>query len=145
MARLSFQLAVFDLPDTINLGSDVNVIKQSIAGIWLLLFALQGVAAQGQPERPGLKPYVPTRIEWLALMVESTVRQPMTAESLFTLNVAYSDHETIVILVRHMPNVNRSIMNASIDAARRVTEITAKSYGWDSWVKIREQVESTEP
>lgn len=136
---------MFDLPDTFNLGSDVNVILKSIAGIGLLLFALQGVAAQGQPERPGLKPYIPTRIEWLALMVESTVRQPMTAESLFALNVANSDHETIVILVRYMPGVNRTIMNGAIETARQVTEVTAKSYGWDSWVKIREQIEGTEP
>ena len=32
-------------------------------------------------------------------------------------------------------------MNSTIDDAREVILITAKSYGWDNWVKIRERVE----
>jgi hypothetical protein len=32
-------------------------------------------------------------------------------------------------------------MNSTINAAREVIMTTAKSYGWDEWVKIRERVE----
>jgi hypothetical protein len=32
-------------------------------------------------------------------------------------------------------------MNTSIDAARQVIQIMAKSYGWEKWVKVREDVQ----
>ena len=59
----------------------------------------------------------------------------------FFLSVVHVDHETLLILVRYLPTVNREMMSSTIDAARKVIMNTAKSYGWDNWVKIREQVE----
>jgi hypothetical protein len=32
-------------------------------------------------------------------------------------------------------------MNMAIAAAKKVIHITARSYGWDSWLKVREDVE----
>ena len=46
-----------------------------------------------------------------------------------------------MIYARYLPDVNRTVMNISIDSARKVIEITAKSYGWDGWLKIREDVQ----
>lgn len=93
------------------------------------------------PSRPGLRPYTPTKIEWLALAVNSQLRQNASADFPFSLSVVQSDHETLLIFVRHHTTVNREIMNRTIDAAREVITSTAKSYGWDNWVKIRERVE----
>ena len=63
----------------------------------------------------------------------------------FSLNIVQSDHETLLVFVRYQPNVNREIMNASIDTARQVIMSTAKSYGWDKWVKVKERVEMVKP
>lgn len=93
------------------------------------------------PSRPGLTPYTPTRIEWLALAVNSQLRQDASADFPFSLSVVQSDHETLLIFVRYHTTVNREIMNRTIDTAREVITSTAKSYGWDNWVKIRERVE----
>jgi hypothetical protein len=96
---------------------------------------------QETPNRPGLTPYTPTKIEWLALDVRSQLQQNVSADSLFSLSVVHVDHETLLIVVRYPPTVNREIMSSAVDSARRIIMTTAKSYGWENWVKIREQVE----
>ena len=109
----------------------------------LVLISLLASSAQAQqtPDRPGLRPYTPTQIEWLALTVNSQLRQDASVDSPYSLAVVQSNHETLLILVRYDPTVNREIMNSTINAAREVIMTTAKSYGWDEWVKIRERVE----
>lgn len=96
---------------------------------------------QETPNRPGLTPYTPTKIEWLALKVNSVVQHEASIDYPYSLGVAQADHETLLILVRYDPTVNREIMKSSIQSARELIMIMAKSYGWDKWVKIRERVE----
>jgi hypothetical protein len=96
---------------------------------------------QQTQNKPGITPYTPTKIEWLALAVNSQLRQDSSADRPFSLSVVQVDHETLLIVVRYHPTVNREMMNRTIGTAREVIMITAKSYGWDKWVKIREQVE----
>jgi hypothetical protein len=96
---------------------------------------------QETPNRPGLTPYTPTKIEWLALDVRSQLQQNVSADSLFSLSVVHVDDETLLIVVRYPPTVNREMMSSAVDSARRIIMTTAKSYGWENWVKIREQVE----
>ena len=117
--------------------------KNAIRQVLGLAFAISLASAQGQSteQRPGLQPYTPTRIEWLALLCNDQLRQDATTESPFTLSVVQSDHETLLIFVRYGANTDRQIMNLSIDTARKVIATTAKSYGWDRWVKVRESVE----
>ena len=100
---------------------------------------------QQTTNRPGLTPYTPTKIEWLALAVNSQLRQDPSADSLYSLSVVQSDHETLLIVVRYHPTVNREMMNSTIEGARKVIMLTAKGYGWDNWVKIRERVEMYPP
>jgi hypothetical protein len=45
-----------------------------------------------------------------------------------------------VIYVRYSSNVDRAIMNKSIDTAHYVIDTTVKSYGWQDWVKVKEDV-----
>jgi hypothetical protein len=49
--------------------------------------------------------------------------------------------DTLHILVRYRPPMTREGLNKSIEAARESIKQTARSYGWDKWVKIRETVE----
>lgn len=113
--------------------------RKSFAVVWCLF--ITSALAQGSKPPPGLQPYHPTRIEWLSLVLNSQLRQDATTDSPFSLNIVNSDHETILIFVRYHPSVSREIMNMAIETAREVTSITAKSYGWDKWVKIKERVE----
>ena len=117
-----------------------------VLSILVLILPLASSAqAQQTPDRPGLRPYTPTQIEWLALTVNSQLRQDASIDSPYSLAVVQSNHETLLILVRYDPTVNREIMNSTINAAREVIMTTAKSYGWDKWVKIRERVEMYPP
>ncbi len=111
----------------------------------LAFFLVSMALAQSSQSKPGLQPYVPNRIEWLSLLLNSQLRQDATVDNPFSLNIVYSDHETILIFVRYQPNVSREILNMSVETAREVTQITAKSYGWDKWVKIKERVEMVKP
>jgi hypothetical protein len=91
--------------------------------------------------QPGLTRYTPTTIEWLALDVRSRLPQFESAHNSFVLSVLQGDHETLLIFVEYLPTVNREMMNRAIDSTRKLILITATNYGWDKWVKIREQVE----
>ena len=93
------------------------------------------------PNRPGLTPYTSTKIEWLALDVRSRLQQIASTDRSFFLSVVHVDHETLLISVRYLPTVNRQMMNSAIKSARKIIMATGKSYGWENWVKIREQVE----
>lgn len=108
----------------------------------LLLGVMCTIAfAQSSPPKPGLQQYIPNRIQWLALICNDQLRQDRTTDNHFSLSVVQFDHETLLIFVNYHPGVNREIMNARIDTAREVIMITAKSYGWDKWVQIKERVE----
>jgi hypothetical protein len=100
---------------------------------------------QQTPNRSGLTPYTPTEIEWLALIMRAGLRQDASTDHPYSLDIIRVDHETLLIVVRYQPTVNREIMSRTIDTAREAIRSTAKSYGWDKWVKIRESVEMNPP
>ena len=52
-----------------------------------------------------------------------------------------ADPQTIQIVVRHASTLDRNTLNKTIETAREAIKSTARSYGWDKWVKIRETVE----
>jgi len=93
------------------------------------------------PNRPGLTPYTPTKIEWLALVVNAQLREQPSSDRLFSISIVEADYETLTIVVRHQPTANRELVTRSIATARGVIMSTAKRYGWDTWVKIQERVE----
>lgn len=108
-------------------------------------FILTTALAEPTQSKPGLQPYVPNRIEWLALVLNSQLRQDVTVDSPYSLNIVNTDHETILIFVRCWSNVDREILNMAVNTTREVIQITAKSYGWEKWVKIKERVKMVKP
>jgi len=100
---------------------------------------------QQTPNRPGRTLYTPTEIEWLALTMRASLRHDASTDSPYSLDIILVDDETLLIVVRYHPTVNREIMNRTIDTAREAIRSTATSYGWDKWVKIRESVEMYPP
>jgi len=101
--------------------------------------------AEDQIDRPGLVPYTPTRIEWLALTTNSIAQHQLTSENQYTLTIVNESHDTLVIFVRYTADVKREVMNIDIDTARQVIMTTARGYGWDKWVKVRERIELYPP
>lgn len=115
----------------------------------LSLFATTTVAISQQveidwkiakPFKPGAERYTPTRIEWLTTVLQASLRADKIQEEGFVLVITSPDSETILIYVRYVPEVNRQVMNIGIEAAREVIKITAKSYGWDKWLKVKEDI-----
>jgi hypothetical protein len=90
---------------------------------------------------PGLQRYSPTRIDWLALWANAQVRHPYAVEEPYDLSVTNVDHETVAVVVFYGPQVNREAMNIAIESAHKVILMTAKGYGWSSWVKVQERIE----
>lgn len=100
---------------------------------------------QQTTNQPGLTPYTPTAIEWLALTMRAGLRQDVSTEHPYSLDIIPADNETLLIVVRYQPTVNREMMNRIIANAREAITSTAKHYGWEKWVKIRESVEMYPP
>src|SRR4051812_45433097 len=68
----------------------------------LLFIACIFVGSVFAQDKPGLEPYTPTKIEWLALVLNATYREDHLREN-DGLSLTYIDldHETILILVQH--------------------------------------------
>lgn len=98
-------------------------------------------AERPAPKRPGLAPYTPTSIEWLALTVNAQLREQSNSDRLYSLHVVEADPETLVIIVRHEAGANREQIARSIATSRQAIMSTAKRHGWEAWVKIQERVE----
>ena len=89
---------------------------------------------------PGAQPHTPSRIEWLLIRLQAAMRQSLTNETKFLIDFTAFDPETILIMVRYYPTVDREAMNITLDTARKVVHINASSYGWN-WVKVKEDVQ----
>jgi len=103
--------------------------------------------AEDQTNRPGLVSYTPTRIEWLALKVNSIANRRISTDFPYNLDIIETDHETLLIRVVYYPypSANRQVINLEIDSAREVITSMAKSYGWEKWIKVREEVVMYQP
>jgi hypothetical protein len=96
--------------------------------------------AQEAENNPGLVAYIPTRMEWLALLAHSRVYQDTSAAGGFLLGVVQSGDETLTILVTHGTKTDRQEIASAITNARRTIMNIARTHGWHEWVKIQERV-----
>lgn len=113
-----------------------------------LAFVSAIVISKAQPQQklpPGLHSFSPRRIDWLVTTLQASLRDDEMQTKSFQLEITSPDPETILVYVRYLPDVDRAVMNSEIDTARQVIEITAKSYGWENWVKVREDVQPAKP
>lgn len=121
------------------------MLKRTILVLAAAIISLFGYAyARSQTRLPGLQLFTPTRMDWLTTTLQASLRSDELYTEGFLLQITSPDSETVLIFVRYRPNVNREAMNLSIDSARKVIQITTKSYGWDSWVKVREDIQPAE-
>jgi hypothetical protein len=117
----------------------------SVAVLSAVVSAFIYAHAVPQKTSPGMEPFTPVRIDWLVTTLQANLRESRLDDKKFTLNITASDPETVDIYVRYLPTVDRRTMNLSIETARKLILIKSKSYGWDGWVKIKEDVEPADP
>ncbi len=113
--------------------------------LMLFAFALLLTPTSAQNRHPGAELFTPTRIDYLATVLQASLRRDAVSEDDFDLGITYTDSETILIYVRYHPNADRKIINMTIESAHRVIKTTAHGYGWDGWVKIKEDVDVYKP
>ena len=90
-------------------------------------------------KNPGGVPYTPSRIEWLAVELNSVASRRFSAEG---------DHELqfvprwngIQVYVSHLPTMDKESLKAVVSEAKTAAYLAAKRHGWDSWLKVREHV-----
>jgi hypothetical protein len=99
------------------------------AGTWSLY------AHQEQAE--GEKPYTPTKLEWLALLLN--VERDAHGEIQTIFRPHPEKRNTIEAQVVHSPRADRSLVKAHETIARRSVTRISRRLGWD-WVQVEIQV-----
>jgi hypothetical protein len=90
----------------------------------------------------GSKPFTPTRLEWLAVELNANFRVDSSPASLYTVGyIPVPNEDAIAIDIVYDPSVDRRIINTAADQARKGVAILSKRRGWESWLKIKEQIE----
>ena len=121
----------------------MNRSRSTVLGVALGAFlglTLSGVLSAQRTSHPGSEPFTPTRMDWLIVNLQACCRHDGLSVDGFDLQLTNPEPETVLIYVSYLPNVNRAAMNLTIDSVKKVVDIKAKSYGWQSWVKVREDV-----
>jgi hypothetical protein len=91
------------------------------------------------PTQPGMTPYTPTRLEWLALDLEASYHEDFALNSDYSLHYLPKPPNTVLIFVHYKSEASAQTVNHAIDAAKEVVNQDASSHGWRSWVKIEVQ------
>jgi hypothetical protein len=75
------------------------------------------------------------------LVTRAGLRRESTPDRPYSLDIVLADPQTLQIIVRHTPALDRDALNKAIESAKDAIRQTARGYGWDRWVKIKETVE----
>ncbi len=88
---------------------------------------------------PGFEEYTPSRLEWLAMMLNSFLPYtniPLTG----TLNMIFvpgGDGKTLILRVRYPEDTDSEIVQQYIENGKLSVKEFAAIYKWDSWVQIQ--------
>ena len=104
--------------------------------------AVATTEAPATPPRPGLAPYMPSEGEWLAVVMRAGLRREASPDRPYSLDIVLADPQTLQIIVHHAATMDRAQVKNVLETAKDAIRNTARSYGWDKWVKIRETVDS---
>lgn len=108
----------------------------------VVAFSLEIEAQEKTSKLEGWKPYTPSRLEWLAVELNATCNVPFSKDPGYSLAlIPIEKEDAIMIYVNYFPNVNREIMNINIDYVRDIIAIKTESYGWSTWLKVKEQIQ----
>ena len=115
--------------------------RKSLIGFFTLcLMGVLGLAMHpAAPTQPGMTPYTPTRLEWLALDLEASYHQDFGRDSNYSLHYLPKPPNTVLIFVDYKSEASTEAVNHAIDSAKEVVSQDASSHGWRSWVKVEVQ------
>ena len=68
-------------------------------------------------------------------------RREATPDRPYSLDIVLADPQTLQIIIHHASTMDKEQLRRAIEGARETIRTTAKGYGWEKWVKIRETVE----
>ena len=86
---------------------------------------------------PLMEPYTPTRLEWLALDLESRFKSQLEGGDISSLDFTAIAPDTILISVLYTNDASAAFVDRIIDTAKGFVEKDALSYGWSKWIRIR--------
>ena len=96
---------------------------------------LQVHSRAAPPTEPGLMPYPPTRIEWLALDLEAFYRVQLGSNSNYMLDFYATTPSTIKIVVLYTHDADARVVDIAIERAESLVHTHASNHGW-SWIKV---------
>jgi hypothetical protein len=97
------------------------------------------------PKLPGSEPYTATRLEWLAMEMNSVLGHTVNSDLPFNLTfLPIEGRDAIRISVRYGAHVPAGELQSVVKSARDTMEVTARAHGWDTWLKIEEDVKPFE-
>ena len=94
-----------------------------------------------EKQSEGDKPHVLSRLDYLVLHLNSygSGVLPFGDNSIRVHFVKVSDHDTIVILITHLPNTPQQHLDVALKHSQQFVDYIIKSLGWD-WVKIEHEI-----
>src|SRR6516164_4915680 len=103
--------------------------------------AILGLAMQpaAPPTQPGMTPYTPTRLEWLALDLEASYHQDFGRDSDYSLHYLPKPPNTILVFVHYKSETSAEAVDKAIDTAKQLVNQDASAHRWSSWVKVEVQ------
>ena len=97
--------------------------------------------AWAQHQNEGDKPYTPTRLEWLAVVLNSGMSVSFENMSMRFVPVS---NNTLKLLVSYSPRQDRAYLNIMVNVTKRSALNIAEGYGFDTWLKIKEEIKMIE-
>jgi len=113
--------------------------KQIVLGLCAGLLLAAVAVRSSPPAQPGMMPYTPTRLEWLAVDLEASYHQDFSHDSPLSLHYLPKPPNTVLIYVHYTSETSPAALEGAIDAAKGQVNQDASSHGWSSWVKIEVQ------
>ena len=93
---------------------------------------------------PGNERYTPTRLDWLAVMLNSLLPMRAQGKNLEVMFASKNDGKTLVIFVRYDPDtVDEERLGRIVEKLKLIVNEMAKNYEWASWLKVELQFQKT--
>lgn len=83
----------------------------------------------------GSMEYKPTRLEWLAVIVNSMLAN-VASKNIFVYCFAGDDEKTIKLHIQYNPFVKKEHISKIEADIKQIILDAASKYDWDSWVNI---------
>ena len=89
----------------------------------------------------GSDPYTPTKLEWLAVEVNS---RASVVWPTFIVTAVPHYPDTLVLRVNHARDMDRQIVRDAVEPMHLFAEICSEYHEWDSWLVIKEDISPIE-